>query len=329
MIISRLNATFTALLCALVLLVSIPAMASGHKAGPAKKAIVLAAFGTSYPDALQSILNIQKKIEKANPNIPVKLAFTSSIIRDIWQKRQKDAAWKKDNQNVPEEILAVKNPLATIADLQNDGYTDIAVQSLHAYAGEEFADLTQLMIGLRSIRAIKAKSVPFKRLRLGRPALGMPGDVYPYTDDLAVAVAALKSDVNQAKKMNAALVYMGHGNDFYSTGIYAEFQREMQKEYGYPIFIACVEGFPSFDDMLPLQKKSGKKKVLMKPFMIVAGDHASNDMAGEDDDSWKVLLAKAGFKVTTELRGLGMLDTWANIYVKHLKEAEAQSHLLP
>ena len=122
MILSRLNVTFTALLCALVLLVSVPATASHHEEGPVKKAIVLAAFGTSYPDALQSILNIQARIEKANPNIPVKLAFTSSIIRDIWQERQKDADWQKDNPSVPREVLVVKNPLATIADLQNDGY---------------------------------------------------------------------------------------------------------------------------------------------------------------------------------------------------------------
>ena len=329
MILSRLNVTFTALLCALVLLVSVPATASHHEEGPVKKAIVLAAFGTSYPDALQSILNIQARIEKANPNIPVKLAFTSSIIRDIWQERQKDADWQKDNPSVPREILSVKNPLATIADLQNDGYTDIAVQSLHAYAGEEFADLKQLMIGLRSICTVKAKSIPFKRLRLGRPALGLPGDVYPYTDDIAVAVSALKTDVEQARKKNATLVYMGHGNDFYSTGIYAEFQRELQKAYKYPIFIACVEGFPNFDDLLTVLKQSDKKNVLMKPLMIVAGDHASNDMAGDEDDSWKVMLTKAGFKVTTEMRGLGMLNTWADIYVKHLKEANAQTHMLP
>ena len=329
MTISRINVTFTALLCALVLLLSTSVMASSHEEGPTKKAIVLAAFGTSYPDALQSILNIQKKIEKANPNVPVRLAFTSSIIRDIWQERQKDPAWQKDNPNVPKEVLFVKNPLATVANLQNEGYKDISVQSLHVFAGEEFEDLKQLMIGLRSIRTVKAKSVPFKRLRLGRPALGMPGDVYPYTNDLAVAVTALKTDVEQAKKMKAALVYMGHGNDFYSTGIYAEFQREMQQTYKYPVFVACVEGFPNFDDLLTVLKQSGKKKVLMKPFMIVAGDHASNDMASDEEDSWKVLLTKAGFKVTTELRGLGMLDSWADIYVNHLKDTKTQTHMIP
>ncbi len=125
-------------------------------------------------------------------------------------------------------------------------------------------------------------------------------------EDITAAVKVLKADVDQAKKMNAALVYMGHGNDFYSTGIYAELQREMQQTYGHPIFVACVEGFPNFDDLLASLKQSGKKSILMKPFMVVAGDHASNDMAGEEDDSWKVMLTKAGYKVKTELRALAL-----------------------
>jgi sirohydrochlorin cobaltochelatase len=326
---SRINIAFGALLCALVLFTSAPAVAGDHDKGQAKQAIVLAAFGTSYPDALQSILNIKNKVEKAHPGITVKLAFTSSIIRDIWQERQNDPSWIKENPGIPKEILFVKNPLATIADLQNDGFTDISVQSLHVFAGEEFADLKKLMIGLRSIRTVKAKSIPFTRLRLGRPALGMPGDVYPYTDDIATGVKALKADVDEAKKMNAALVYMGHGNDFFSTGIYAQLQKEMQQTYKRPIFIGCVEGFPNFEDLLAGLKKSGEKNILMKPLMIVAGDHASNDMAGDEEDSWKVMLTKAGFKVKTDLRGLGVVDTWADLYVKHLNDAMAQESMLP
>ena len=320
----RLNGACAALVCALVLVLSIPAMAGHHQEGPAKKGIVLAAFGTSYPEALGSILNIKKKIEAANPDVPVKLAFTSNIIRKIWQERQDDAAWKKANAGVPEEVLYVKTPLATIADLQNDGYTDITVQALHVFAGEEFEDLQNLVISLDSIRTLKAKFQPFANLALGRPALGMPGDAYPYTEDLATGAKALKADVDQAKKMDAALVYMGHGNDFFSTGIYMEMQHVMQETYGYPVFIGCVEGYPNFDAMLAALKASGKKKVLLKPFMIVAGDHASNDMAGDEDDAWKVMLTKAGFKVTTELRGLGSVDTWADLYVAHLKDAMAR-----
>jgi len=314
---------------ALILALAVPAMAGHHDRGPAKQAIVLAAFGTSYPEGLKSILNIRAKVEKAHPGTMVRLAFTSSIIRDIWKERRDDTAWRQANPGVPEDVLFVKSPLATLADLSDAGYKDVTVQSLHVFAGEEFADLKNTLIGLRSIRTVKAKSLPFTMMLLGRPALGMPGDTLPYTEDIAAAVKALKADVDEAGKMDAALVYMGHGNDFYSTGIYAEFQREMQSEHGYPVYVGCVEGYPAFADMLAQLKRSGKKNVLLKPFMIVAGDHASNDMAGDEDDAWKVMLAKAGFTVKTDLRGLGAVDAWADIYVRHLDEAMARTHLLP
>lgn len=322
---TRFRILTIALMCTLVLL-SMPAMAGKHSDGPTKQAIVLAAFGTSYPQALVSILNIKAAVEKANPNIPVRLAFTSDIIRRKWQKRQNDTDWQKANPNIPTEIMQVKTPLATIADLQNEGYRDITVQSLHIFAGEEFEDLKNVVLGLRSIRAVKMKHAPFKQLRLGRPALGMPGDAYPYTDDIAAAVKALKGDAEQARKMHAALVYMGHGNDFYSTGIYTELQHQLNAAYDIPILTGCVEGYPSFESVLAGLKASGMKNVLLKPLMVVAGDHAANDMAGDEADSWKVMLTKAGYTVTPELRGLGSVNAWADIYVNHLKDAMSQTH---
>jgi len=321
---SRLMAVLPALAIALVLTLTVPAAAGHGESGPAKQAVVLTAFGTSYPEALKSILNIKTRIEKAFPGVPVRLAFTSAIIRKIWHERQDDKAWQQDNPGVPGDILFVKSPLATIADLQNEGYKDVTVQSLHVFAGEEFTDVQSLVNALSSIRTLKAKNAVFTRISLGRPALGMPGDAHPYTDDIAEGVKALKADVDQAKKMKAALVYMGHGNDFFSTGIYMEMQHALQAAYGYPVFIGCVEGFPSLEDIIPAIKASGKKTILLKPFMVVAGDHANNDMAGDEPDSWKSVLTKAGFKVTPELRGLGSLDAWADIYVDHLKSALAK-----
>jgi sirohydrochlorin cobaltochelatase len=310
------------LVLALCLLFPTAALAGhSHAEGPAKKAIVLAAFGTSYPKALQSILTIRDKVVQAFPETPVRLAFTSDIIRKKWQKRANDPQWSKDHPEVPRDVLHVKHPLATIADLQNDGYRDITVQSLHVFAGEEFHDLITLVSSLRSISSLKPRHRPFQRLNLGRPALGMPGERHPYTEDIDEAVKALASDVKEAREANAALLYMGHGNDYFSTGIYAEFAAAMQAEYNYPVFVGCVEGYPSFDHVLPKLRESGKANVLMKPFMVVAGDHASNDMAGDEDDSWKILLKKAGYRVQTQLRGLGSVDGWADLYVKNLKQA--------
>lgn len=318
MILFRIPATMLASAC-LTLLLCLPA-AAGHHDTPARQAIVLAAFGSTYPEAVHSILAIKDKVEKAHPDIPVRLAFTSNIVRKIWQKRQADDQWRKENPDIPEAILFVKSPLATIADLQNDGYEYIAVQSLHVFAGEEFHDLMTLVGSLNGIRTMKPRHKPFKRLVLGRPALGMPGEANPYTEDIAAAVKTLSADVDKARKEDAVLVYMGHGNDYFSTGIYAEFQKAMQVHYKYPVFVGCVEGFPGFDDLLTALKFSGKKRILLKPFMIVAGDHARNDMAGDEDDAWKVQLTKAGYTVITDLHGLGSNPDWAALYVSHLND---------
>jgi sirohydrochlorin cobaltochelatase len=287
-----------------------------------KKAIVLANFGTSYLSALKAITTIQKEVEKAFPDVKVQMAFTSNIIRKIWHKRQNDKAFLKDHPDVPKEYLYVKGPLATIADLQDEGYRTIVVQPTHIFAGEEYADLSSYVRGLNSITTIKEKYRPFKKLVIGRPALGGYGDVHDYHKDMETAAKVLKDDVARAKKEKAALVYMGHGNEFFSTGIYIEFQQVMRKMYpDVKIFIGTVEGFPSLEDVLTALKHKKVKKVVLKPFMVVAGDHANNDMAGDEGNSWKNRIKKLGIHVTPVLHGLGENLAWARIYVQHIKDA--------
>lgn len=286
-----------------------------------KKAIVIASFGTSYLTALKAITTIQDEVKREFPGLPVRVAFTSNIIRKIWHKRQHDEAFLKDHPNIPKEYLYVKGPLATVADLQDEGYRTIIVQPTHIYAGEEFADLCSYINGLNTIKTIKAKYMPFVKLVVGRPALGTFGPVHDYHEDMKVAAKVLKDDVALAKKEKAALVYMGHGNEFYSTGIYAEFQQVMRKMYpDVKIFIGTVEGFPSLDDVLTGLKHAKIKKVVLKPFMIVAGDHANNDMAGDEADSWKNQIKKLGIHVIPVLHGLGEKPAWARIFVEHIKD---------
>ena len=296
-------------------------VAFGMGEQPNKKAIVLAGFGTSYPSALVPITNIQKQVQKAFPDVAVKVAFTSNIIRGIWHKRQHDQKFLAENKNIPREILYVKGPLATIADLQDGGYRTIIVQPTHIYNGEEFTDICAYVNGLNAIKTIKPKFAPFVKLVIGRPALGQYGPRYDYHEDMKVGAKALHADVALAKKEGAILVYMGHGNEFYSTGIYAEFQQTMRETYpGIKIFIGTVEGFPSLENVLSGLKHVGAGKVLLKPLMIVAGDHANNDMAGPDKDSWKSMMTQEGIKVHPILHGLGQNDEWAQIYVKHIQD---------
>jgi sirohydrochlorin cobaltochelatase len=293
---------------------------------PDKKAIVLADFGTTYPSALVAIANVQKMVQKAFPTVMVRVAFTSNIIRDIWHKRQGDARFIADHKEIPKTILYVKGPLATIADLQDAGYRTIIVQPMHVYDGEEYADLCSYVRGLNDITTIKKKYMPFIKLVIGRPALGAHGVVHDYHEDMKVAAKALAPDVALAMKRGAALVYMGHGNEYYSTGIYAEFQQVMRRTYPKAkIFVGTVEGFPSLEDVVTAVAHSGIKKVVLKPLMVVAGDHANNDMGGNDDDSWKSTFERAGVRVECVLHGLGENMGWDKIYVDHIKDTAQEN----
>ena len=302
---------------------SIQALASGEDhQDKSKTAIILASFGTTVPEAVGSITNIQSKIKKAFPGVPVKITFTSNIIRSIWKKRQANAQEWLD-KGVPEEILYVKNIIATFGDLQEEGYTDIVVQPTHMFFMEESHDLAAYVNAIRSIHTIKPKWMPFDKVALGRPALGTVGPQYDYHEDIENAIKTLADDFALAKKDKAILVYMGHGNEHWSTGVYGEATKAMRKMYpDVNVYIGSVEGYPAIDDVLSYLSRHAKGgKVMLKPFMIVAGDHAMNDMASDEDDSWKTLIEKQGLKVMPVIKGLGSNDAFAEIFVDHIRDA--------
>lgn len=287
-----------------------------------KKAVVLAVFGTSHESALPGILNIRDQVQKELPGIPVRLAFTSNIIRKIWQKRRLDPSYRAQHPEVPGEIINVKGPLATIADLQDEGHAWIVVQPTHISSGEEFSDLASYVQGLNSIKTVKKRNMPFKKILLGRPALGTYGIEHEYRHDIEQMAAILAPDVELARKDGRALIYFAHGNEHYSTGVYLEFEQVMRQRYpGARIHVTMVEGFP--DSALLFEKlvAEGTRKVLLKPFMTVAGDHAKNDMAGSAPDSLKSRLEAQGVDVAVSLVGLGESDAFAAIFARHAKDA--------
>lgn len=318
---SSLTACFLTLTLALSLPTGI-AGASEHKVVH-KNAIVLAMFGTTVEPALKALLNIREEIKKAYPETPVKIAFTSNIIRKIWQKRANDPDYARKHPDVPKDILHVQGPLATIANLQDAGFDNIVVQPTHIAPAEEFLDLCSYVRGLNSIKTIKPKFMPFNKLVVGRPALGTFGPAHPYEEDIKSTVKALASDAALAKKEKAALVYMGHGNDYFpSGGSYLQFQDEMRRAYPDVLtVIGTVEGFPGLTHVVEQLKHAGIKKVVLKPMMVVAGDHAMNDMAGPEPDSWKSVLNREGIKVVPVLKGLGEQDEFARIFVGHAADA--------
>ena len=294
-----------------------------------KSAIVLAMFGTTVEPALTSLINIRNRMVKKYPKTPVKIAFTSNIIRKIWDKRSKDPKYIKAHPEIPKEILEVQTPLATVANLQDNGYDNIVVQPTLIAPAEEYLDLCACINALNDIKTIKARFKPFNKIVVGRPALGTFGTKYSYQKDIEAVAKTLSEDAKLAKKENAALLYMGHGNDhFPSSGPYLEFQAAMRKLYPDVLtIVGTVEGFPKFENVLSILKHTGTTKVILKPLMVVAGDHAKNDMAGDEDDAWKKMLQKKGIEVQCVVTGLGENNKFADIYIKHMEDAAKDAEI--
>jgi sirohydrochlorin cobaltochelatase len=288
-------------------------------------AIVLAAFGASMPDALKGITNIAERIRKAFL-CPVEVCFTSNKVRSIWQKRLADGRWLAENPQTPDYVRSVKGPLATIAGLQEKGYKSQLIQPLHVYAGEEYHDLRNYVSALAGIETIKAKWRPFEIVALGRPALGAPGAERPYLQDIQRASQALEDDVREARRMEAALVYVGHGNHVFSTGVYHELKQMLIRRHpDVVIDIGAVEGIFDASYVVGSLAKQGVRRVLLKPLMVVAGVHARDDMAGDDEESWRSILAQAGLEVECRLQGLGEKDAWADIYLQNIHECASDA----
>jgi len=295
--------------------------ASGQKQKEEKAAIIIASFGTTVPSAVQAITNIIDNVKKAYPATEVRVSFTSNIIRSVWRKRRTEPD-KWLGQGIPKEILYVKNIIQTFGDLREDGYRNIIVQPTYLYFMEQAQDLKSYVKAMDSIETTKAKWKPFSDIVMGRPALGMPGDLYSYHEDLAEAVQTLAGDVEMAENEGAVLLYMGHGNEHWSSGIYAEFQKKMHETYPrVKTLIGTVEGTPTIEDVVAQLRHAKTDKIVLRPFMIVAGDHATNDMAGDEPDSWKSILEKEGYKVHTVMKGLGSNDKFANLFVERIADA--------
>ena len=290
--------------------------------------IVLAAFGVSMPEGSAGITTVLEMVRRAYPHIPIRLAFTSNQIRCRWRQRSGDPSWRRDNPQVPEEFYEVQGPLAAMASLQDLGCRNLVVQPLHICAGEEYQDLESYVQGLRSIRTIKPKWRPFDKIVLGRPALGRPGPEHPYDLDLERAARALAQDLDLARQSDAALVYVGHGNHFMPSGVYRDLERLLGRANpDLSVAVGMVEGIWDLDYVLERLQGANTKQVMLKPLMLVAGEHARQDMCGSNADSWKSLLQARGYQVQCMLKGLGQNPDWAHIYLENLRDAAQDAGL--
>ncbi len=282
------RALFLALFC---LTLAAPCLAGGHgKSAAPKRGILLVAFGTSVPEAVASIDSLKRQAEAAFPGVPVRMAYSSKIIRD----------------KIASEGISQRAPAQALADMAAEGFTEVAVQSLHAIPGKEFHDI------IATAKAMEGMPKGLKRISVGLPLLASP-------EDIKAAAKALLSTLPKHGK-GEAVVLMGHGTEHPANAAYAALQLELWKRDP-GVFVATVEGSPSLDDVIPALKRQGVRTVHLLPLMSVAGDHARNDMAGGEDDSWASILKAKGFTAKADLTGLGSRPAVARLWIEHLKDA--------
>lgn len=255
----------------------------------AKPVILAVSFGTSYNDTREKTIGaIEKAIAKAYPEYEVRRAFTSQTVIDIIKER--------DN-------IETDNVEQAFEKLVADGVKELKVQPTHIMSGYEYNDLAA---------EVEKYADKFSSVVIGAPLLTDDED---YTD----VVNALTAETADYSKEDTAIVFMGHGTEHKSNEVYTKLQERFKESGAENYFIGTVEAEPTLDDVIAEVKKGGYSKVVLEPLMVVAGDHANNDMAGDEDGSWKKVFEAEGFEVEAVLKGLGEIEAIQQIYVKHIK----------
>ncbi len=252
-------------------------------------AILLVTFGTSIPEAQKAFANIEEEVKTAFPDVPVKWAYTSYIIREKLAKSGRH----------------LDSPEVALAKLMDEGYTRVAVQSLHMIPGAEFHDL-RINAG-----AFKKMKDGFQSLMVGWPALST-------SEDFTKAVDAVFSIIPKDRKKDEAVVLMGHGTHHPANAVYEALMYRLQRRDP-NVFMGTVEGSPTLDEIKGMLLERGVKKAWLMPFMSVAGDHTVNDLAGGEDDSWMSVLTKAGITCVPVIKGMAEYDGFVALWIDHLK----------
>lgn len=261
-----------------------------------KDAIVVMTFGTTFADNRAKTIDATiEGIKAAHPGVKVVTAYTSHIIID------RVAANEGIKYPTPEEALA---------QLKAEGYTRVALTTLDIIPGMEY----NYKLGV-----FNSYKQDFKKMTIGTPLMYWQGQE-EQADDVTEVLEAFATQFPKTKK-GEGIVMMAHGTPNIANAYYAVIQEKLQ-EMGYDnVFIETVEGWPSLETILPKLKAKKIKKVTIMPFMMVAGDHANNDMAGDEEDSHKSILEQEGIKVETYIHGLGENEAVRNVFVERANAA--------
>ena len=275
--------------------------------------LLVVSFGTSFNDSrAKDIGGIEKALQAAYPDWSVRRAFTAQIIINHVQAR--------DDEKIDNMDQALQRAV-------DNGVKNLIVQPTHLMHGAEYDELTE---------AVESYKDKFESVKIAEPLLGEVGtDETAVNEDKAEVAEAITSEavktagfdsLDAAKEDGTAFVFMGHGTSHTAKISYSQMQAQMN-DLGYDnVFIGTVEGEPedtACEAVIEKLKDAGYKKVILRPLMVVAGDHANNDMAGDDDDSWKSQFEASGAfdSIDTQIAGLGGIDAIQQIYVAHTQAA--------
>ena len=276
-----------------------------------EKELLVVSFGTSFNDSrVADIKSIEDALQAANPDWSVRRAFTAQIIINHIQAR--------DGEKIDNMEQALERAVA-------NGVKQLVVQPTHLMHGAEYDEMCAAIDKVRD---------KFESVEIAEPMLGEVGSdaTVINTDKEAVAKAVVAAALSEsgyestaaAKEAGVAYVLMGHGTAHVAKVTYSQMATQMDK-LGYEnVFIGTVEGEPentSCEAVIAAVKEAGYTTVVLRPLMVVAGDHANNDMAGADEDSWKTMFEAAGFTVNCQISGLGRIADVQALYVAHTKAA--------
>ena len=276
-----------------------------------EKELLVVSFGTSFNDSrVADIKSIEDALQEANPDWSVRRAFTAQIIINHIQAR--------DGEKIDNMEQALERAVA-------NGVKQLVVQPTHLMHGAEYDEMCAAIDKVRD---------KFESVEIAEPMLGEVGNdaTVINADKEAVAKAVVAAALEEsgyestaaAKDAGVAYVLMGHGTAHVAKVTYSQMATQMAK-LGYEnVFVGTVEGEPeetSCEAVIEAVKNAGYTTVVLRPLMVVAGDHANNDMAGADDDSWKTMFEAAGFTVNCQISGLGRIADVQALYVAHTKAA--------
>ena len=255
------------------------------------KALLVISFGTTFNDTREKTIDrIEEDLKEAFPDRKFYRAWTSGFIRKKLLSR---------------DGIEIDGPGEAFERMKADGVTDVIVQPTHIIMGAEFGKI---------LSAVKNASHGIENVSMGLPLLCSEEDM----EETVKGILANFNDID-----DKALVLMGHGSPGGPNDIYVRLEETFHRMGHDNVFIGTVEAEPGLDDMISKAQRYGKKHVVLAPLLVVAGDHATNDLAGDEPDSWKSVFRIKGFDVSCVVKGIGEYEEIRRIFIRHAEESAA------